>query len=429
MADRELFNHLRASLDRIPVIDTHEQMGKADYAASSGAEDMLRRLMPREMARLRRLKPESGDASAGRVHAKELRAILSNAQNTPQYHYVLATLADLFGCHAKEISEANWGFLSEKIVQRTREPGWPREVLKEKANIEAALTSHVSVASQIPQWAQGISVPLFRVDHFVLLSCSARGRRALERRYNAGLNSLNDLLGLIEKTVRTAAESGFAGLRTRLASFRTLHIENVTPDAVQGLFANGDKAMTAGETKSFQDFVFHAIVQCAIMHKLPIQIDAGIGGSGAATFARANPLHLTDLIFNYADARFAVLHGGFPFTGETAVLAKTFPNIYLDGTWIQHSSLATAKAVLHEWIEVVPCGKMMIWGGNSRSPEAAYASLLMAKDLVAEVLAEKVEARYFSEGLAVDIAWKLFRENAKSFYNLDRCRQILGHAA
>jgi hypothetical protein len=466
MADRNLFNQLRASLDRIPVIDTHEQMGRWEYVPCLGIEQMLRRLMPHEAAGLRRRKPFTRSEVEGpptppqdSTYANSVSALLSRTKNTPLYRYALATFADLFECHSMEINEANWRFLSDQIVRRTADPRWPREVLREKANIEVALTSQTALMPQASRWAGGMFVPLFTVDHLLLLPAFARGRRALEQRYNVTLNNLNDLLTLIEKIIKTAAQNGFAGLRTRLASFRTLHIENVAPSSVQGIFekASGPEprrrdaagpeqfdpaqrpepveghgrrgGVTTEEAKRLQDFVFHAIVQCAIMNKLPIQIDAGLGGAGASTFDRANPLHLTDMIFNYADARFAILHGGFPFTGETAVMAKTFPNIYLDGSLLRQTSPSMAKTVLHEWLEVVPCGKMMIWGGNSRSPEAAYASLLMAKDIVAEVLAEKVESGYFNETLAVDIAWKLFRENAKSFYNLNHCHPMSAQGA
>jgi len=429
MADRNVFKLVRSSLDRIPIIDTHEQMGRRDYAPFSGADDMLRRLMPREAAGFWRGQgARKGNARPDAVKTcvpfSSFKALLDTAKNTFVYRYVLETFADLFDCHSTEINEANWRFLSDQIVERTTGATWPRDVFRQKANIEAVLTSYTSLTPQAPRWAQGLFIPLLRVDHFLLLPISAKGRRSLDRRYNVSLRNLNDLLALVEKTIRTAAENGFAGLRTRLASFRTLHIENVPPSAVQGLLEKGERGLTAGEVKRLQDFVFHAIVQCAILHKLPIQIDAGLGGAGTSSLDRANPLHLTDMIFNYADARFAILHGGFPFTGETAVLAKTFPNIYLDGSGLRYVSFAMAKAVLHEWLEVVPCGKMMIWGGNSRYPEASYLSLLMTKDIMAEVLAEKVQSGYLGEGLAVDIAWRLFRENAKSFYGLDRRRAI-----
>jgi hypothetical protein len=344
------------------------------------------------------------------------------------YRYALATLGDLFNYHEKDIDESGWKFLSDQIRQRTAEPSWPRIVLNEKANIETIFCDYSSLTPQPPPWARDIVFPLLKVDHF-LFAGLAKGRKAIERRYNVTLNNLTELLGLVEGTIRTAANSGFVALKSRLAAFRTLHIENVTLASAQGIFEKGGVGLTPEEAKKFQDFMFHAIVQCAILHNLPIQINAGLDEAGSRTLDRANPLHLTDLIFNYADARFAILHGGFPFTSETAVMAKTFPNIYLDGTWLQHASASTAKSALHEWLELVPYGKIMIWGGDTRCPEASYASLLMVKDVLAEVLTEKVESGYFGEAVAVDVAWKLFRENAKSFYNIERARRTFAPSA
>jgi predicted TIM-barrel fold metal-dependent hydrolase len=380
--------------------------------------------MPREVARAFGGKRIPADGGRPHLSADALKRFLSSVEGTSAYRYVLHMLAGLFDFHGKEINENSKEFLSEQIRGRTGAPGWARDVLHSKSNIEALLCDCGSMSPQRPAWANEATLPVLRTDHF-LFAATAQGRRVIERRYNVALTGLDSLLSLIEVTVRTAAELGFVGLRSSLAAFRTLHIQNVDPHSVQGIFEKGGRDVTSEEGKRFQDFIFHILVRCAMANGLPMQIDAGLDGASSRTFDRANPLHLTDMIFNYADARFAVLHGGFPFTGETSVLAKTFPNLYLDGAWFQHTATTTAKAVLHEWLEVVPCSKIMIWGGNSRCPEASYVSLLMAKDLVAEVLAEKVQSGYFSESVAVDIAWKLFRENAKAFYHIDRARQRL----
>jgi hypothetical protein len=43
--------------------------------------------------------------------------------------------------------------------------------------------------------------------------------------------------------------------------------------------------------------------------------------------------------------------------------------------------------------------------------------------VVAGVLAEKVESGYFGRRVAIDLARKIFRDNAKELYRLDEKRQ------
>ena len=51
---------------------------------------------------------------------------------------------------------------------------------------------------------------------------------------------------------------------------------------------------------------------------------------------------------------------------------------------------------LHQWLETVPTNKIMAFGGDYLFPEGVYAHSLVARRVVAEVLAWKVKDGYFS---------------------------------
>jgi predicted TIM-barrel fold metal-dependent hydrolase len=96
--------------------------------------------------------------------------------------------------------------------------------------------------------------------------------------------------------------------------------------------------------------------------------------------------------------------------------------VYLDFNWVPLVSPAVAKRALAEWIETVP-GNKLTWGGDCQHVEACYGHVLYAKEVVAGVLAEKVESGYFGEKVASDLARKIFRDNARELYRLDEKRQ------
>ena len=73
---------------------------------------------------------------------------------------------------------------------------------------------------------------------------------------------------------------------------------------------------------------------------------------------------------------------------------------------------------LDEWIEIVPSNKIFAWGGDHRIAELTYASLMLAKDLIADVLARKVASAYFTMKVALDLLEKIMGKNGIDFYRL-----------
>jgi hypothetical protein len=74
---------------------------------------------------------------------------------------------------------------------------------------------------------------------------------------------------------------------------------------------------------------------------------------------------------------------------------------------------------LHEWIETVPANKIMAFGGDYSFVEAVYAHSVMARQIIVDVLIEKVSDRYLTENEAIGIAKMMLRENAQRIFKLD----------
>ena len=162
----------------------------------------------------------------------------------------------------------------------------------------------------------------------------------------------------------------------------------------------------------------HKVIHCAIDYNLPIQIHTGLHDGNGNFLVNSNPLHLVNLFIEYPEARFALFHAGYPYQGETAALAKNFPNVYADLCWVHIISPWVARQTLHEWLETIPGNKIFAFGGDCLFVEETYAHARMARDNVARVLAEKVGIRYLIEEEALKLAHRLLRENAIQFFNL-----------
>ena len=76
-----------------------------------------------------------------------------------------------------------------------------------------------------------------------------------------------------------------------------------------------------------------------------------------------------------------------------------------------------ARNALSQWIDLIPANKLL-WGGDCGRVETAYGALLFAKEIVAEVLAEKVYKGYFDIKLGFYLANRIFNENAASIFDI-----------
>jgi len=62
-----------------------------------------------------------------------------------------------------------------------------------------------------------------------------------------------------------------------------------------------------------------------------------LGSSQGAQVANTRPSHLVDLFLQYPRARFDLLHGSFPYSGELGALTQLFANVYINMSWMESS--------------------------------------------------------------------------------------------
>ena len=102
------------------------------------------------------------------------------------------------------------------------------------------------------------------------------------------------------------------------------------------------------------------------------------------------------------------------------MLAKNFPNVYINMNEMYSFSPSMTKWNLEEWLDAVPNNKIIAFGGDDSSIEQIYAASVIARHIVAEVLAKKVVEGQFSEIEAIEIARRILRDNVLKMYKLKK---------
>lgn len=408
----------------IPLIDTHEHIPDEATACRQHtslfsffdhyvSSDLVSAGMSREALEAMR-SPGSGLDPAERWAL--LEPYLPFAMTTGYGRAMRAYMADLYGI--PEITRDTYEELGRRIAD-AHKPGWYRHVLKEHAGIA------LSLVTTWPGQDVAVDQSLFRampiLDHYAIPGTRAE-LQALEQEAGAAIQTLAQLMDAQEALLTRHIEKGIAGVKIFLAYRRTLQFERVTQAAAARVFdriwLSQSQDLTFEDLKPLQDFMTRRLIALAAERHLPIQIHTGMQEGNGNYLENSRPTLLTNLFMEFPDARFDVFHAGFPYTGEAAVLAKTFPNVYADLCWMHAVSPAVAARILDEWLEVIPANKILAFGGDSNYAEGAYGHACIARRVTADVLARKVEQAYFSEAEAIWIAQRILHKNAAELFNL-----------
>ena len=421
----EIYKRLKASIDAVPAIDTHEHLrgfnempgrvrtpdgrGMTLYSVWAGSYyGWTNPLSPW---------PASGKFDDWWTTAQHN---FDDARATSFYRYMLPAFRDLYGVDFDTITPKQAAQLNKKIFANYRNDKWLLEVVTKRANIELMLVD--------PYWARlkfqrnyRFDVPVLNVTTTIGASHPDRIRNPLDspfefaRRRGLKTETFAEFLVAIDALFKEAAASDCVCLKSTQAYGRTLRYEQVTQKRAGELFRKPPAKMSAAEQKEFEDFMFWHICRLSVKYDMPFQIH-----TGQARVQGSNPMHLVDVIAANPKTKFVLFHGGYPWIGETGVIAMRHKNVWIDSCWLPTLSYTMAKRAYQEWLEAVPSDRIM-WGADTVTAEGIYAATEFTRQCLAEALAEKVQRGELREKHARRIGRQIMRDNAlKLFPKLNR---------
>ena len=414
------YQRLRTYLDSIPAIDTHDHIrafteipGRIETDRGKGMTlyslwknsyyPSINKLTPWELG-------QSFDD-----WWKRARYDFDDARATGFYRYQLPAFRDLYGVDFDTITADKARRLDQQIFENYKDPKWLRHVITERANIELMIID--------PTWdrlelepAYDFTVLALRVNPLVKGFHPDEVPDPLNSPYGyaeqRGLKiaNLDDYLDVIKHLFQDAVEAGIVCLKYSLAYQRTLRFEKVSKEQAGAVFGKRRSDLNDKQIKAFEDFIFWRVCELSARYDLPFQIHTGYA------LAPSNPLLLTSVIEANPKTNFILLHGGFPWIGETGSLVMRHgSHVWIDSVWLPTISYTMAKRAYHEWLEMVPSDRIL-WGGDSKHAEGIYAATVLTRQCLAEVLSEKVDRGALSEEHAHRIGRQILRENALKLF-------------
>ena len=227
---------------------------------------------------------------------------------------------------------------------------------------------------------------------------------------------------LLDRAVREGAKAFKLGLAYRRslcferaplheaeASFDPVFASKRYPDWNPKYFMFGEAA---------QDHMLHHIMGLANRRGLVFQIHTGLQAGNSNEVRNADPRLLTNLFCEYPDLSFDLFHIGYPYQGYTAVLAKTFPNVYIDMCWAHIIAPEASRRFLKELIDIVPVNKVMAFGGDVSRIDLVAGHLQIAKENIASALSEMVSKGRLDISQAEFIAERIFYRNPSELFSI-----------
>jgi predicted TIM-barrel fold metal-dependent hydrolase len=435
-------------VESVPLVDTHEHL-QPEPDRLSGSQDPLRLF----------LWYVADDLSSAGITLDEweemvdpsrpweervaiFEAYWEYAKTTGYGQALRIALRDLYG--VEDVNRRTFPKLVEAL-NACATPGFYRRILQ-RANI-------AKIVADYGDFPELTVEPKLDEDYFVLVRRYELFTfpRAWEDLYTVSrvvktpVRNLSDLERALRGWVRETLPR-YAGVKIGFPAYElSLKFEYATYSeaeyALKALIEGGSRVPqpSIDELKPLHSYLLRVLLQEAEAVGKPVQVHTGIQSWSAAepkgarwypypgawkhahpvnAIGNANPTLLVNLFKEFASVRFVLFHAGYPYSREAGVLAKQYPNVFLDLCWVHEINPRAYEEILDEWLELVPSNKVMAFGGDYGHIEGTYGASRLARRGVAKVLQRKVEDGRWDVEDAVKVAWRILRTNAQKLFNL-----------
>lgn len=418
-------NDLAAHIAQTRLIDTHEHLNSEQRYVEQGPDllqDLFNNYIEADLqvagaseAAVQRLVDASDPDLVGRLAG--VRDAWLRCRHTG-FGEAVRLIARLI-YDIEEIAELTPAQL-EAAQARNRElrrPGERLRLLRDVANLD-----HVQVDNFVWQCPPDPSGP-----DFFLYDLSWVGfvqgevdAEAIHAEVGVAVEGIDDLRRAIEAIFAKHGPLAIA-VKSQHAYGRTLlWQERDEADAERALLRLlGGNELSEGERLCLGDWCMARGVEQAIAHNLPFKIHTGYyAGAGWMQTERIRPGHLCALLMRYKEARFVLMHNGYPYGDELVALVKHYPNAYMDMCWAWSIDPYSACDALRKAFHAAPDNKVFAFGGDVGWPSAAVAYAAQARTWLTRALQAEVGDGLLSEREAIAYATRVMRLNQLDCFDI-----------
>ncbi|TJZ56984.1 amidohydrolase [Streptomyces piniterrae] len=238
----------------------------------------------------------------------------------------------------------------------------------------------------------------------------------LAERVAAGSHDAEDFTDTLDHAVRNAAHTAVA-FKT-VAAYRHGLALDPQPPTSEAVHTAARDWLAAGPPRLTDPVLLRHLIWLAVATGRPLQLHTGFGDPDLR-LDHADPTLLTGLARATADTGtdLVLLHC-YPYHRQAAYLAAVFPHIYADvGLTLTHTG-PRATAVLAEFLELAPFGKLLFSTDAYGLPELYTVGSALFRTALTSVLGDWTASGAWSAEDAGRVGAMIAAENARRVYQL-----------
>ena len=324
---------------------------------------------------------------------------LPKVSNIDYFYNITILLRDLFGIDS--LSHNTYRRVGEEL-RELRKPS-VYEFLMNKSGVRYALVDSMQPTPATSKYDPKYFGLIYRIKN-----------EWFEKQFHQenNISSTRSLYDHVDKISVDLASRGVKGIKIPFAAGGvTLNFRKWSDADVASSLARLDDSMNVRTPglRPLIDAVVFRFVRNAVENNMLVQVHTGM-----QAYAAGEPYLLKELIDAFPDAKFDLFHSGHPYHGQLAILASWFTNVYADLCWTAGVSKTLTIRILSEWLEIIPVNKILGFGSDFREIIMMYPYQKVVREVIADVLAEKVRCGKYSEQQAIAIAQAILCENLRA---------------
>jgi len=225
----------------------------------------------------------------------------------------------------------------------------------------------------------------------------------------------------VERRLAQALDGGAVAVKSVAAYRGGLRLADPGPAERRRAFAGMDRA---GQAARFDDpvlepFLVRRAAELAAARQVPLQFHTGFGDEDV-DLPLADPSLLRPLLRDprTQDCPVVLLHC-YPFVGQAAYLAGTYPQVWMDLSLALPLAEPSAAALVREALGLCPVGKLLAASDGHSYPEMHWWGAIVWRRALDRVLGDEVGAGGLDQAAADAMAGRVLAGNATRLYRLE----------
>ena len=426
---RNLEKELDEALKKVRVIDPHCHLGMQKPSADNLADILLYHhlwieLISSGMGQYEVTTsglPQELEAAEMDPLERVKRALkyLPNIENTTVGLFLRWILKDLYA--VETLSEKNLKEVWDKVAIKAKDPSWSDEVLWNRCGIAYSISVEPQGAPYSGRLLKGRQVYVMNLaDGKKTASEVLLGWEKILGREIRKARDYQELLSKIAASIH-ADEYKFIGLSV----LPGIRCESTSEKLITNIIGKIKKKKSLSEEETGAFCYFGACTFLDLLRKTPLRLVQLVVGAEvllphrSITHWHGNfPPALARIASTYEDFHFDISTASDTYTQDLGILAKHIPNLSLSGYWWHTLYPFYIKKAIETRLDMVPVNKIIAFFSDAYHAEWCYPKLKLVKQIVKQVLLERVEREWYTLDSALEVIQKIFYENPKRIYNI-----------